>query len=230
MCGLSAWWIVTRCVSCRDIDTWAMLAAVGALLVHAQFEFPHAYTYFLLPLGMMIGVIEARAQGDEVGSSIRLPTFAYAFASLAMACLVVWIASEYFQVEDTSRQVRMREAGYAAGRSPPELPPVVLLDSEREFLWFRLTEIRAGMDDKTLDRLRDASRRFSPPAAMLRYALAAGLNGRDADAVRNLELICSLWSPKNCREVQDSWRDAQRKSPQLARIAFPAGATGGATK
>lgn len=217
----AAWWAVSRCMNCRDIDTWVMLCAGGALFMHALFEFPLAYSYFLLPFGMMIGVVEARARSDVERKPFVLRTPIFGLAIVAMIGVLGRIAVEYLQIEQTARDVSMKEAGYAPGRPPPELPKVFLLDNQREFLWFRLTEARPGMDENTLNRLRTLNQRFAPPAALLRYALAAGLNGRDADAVRNLELICNLWTVKNCHEGRDAWRQAQKQFPQLRQISFP---------
>jgi hypothetical protein len=142
-------------------------------------------------------------------------------AAVVLVALLVRIGIEYLQIEETEREIHMKEAGYAPGRPTPTLPDVIFLDSQREFLWFRLTEARPGMSRATLDRLRVLNQRFAPPAAMLRYALAAGLNGRDADAVRNLRLICSMWTVKNCEEGRVSWQQAQKKFPQLKHIAYP---------
>ena len=223
VCAAIALWVGSRCMTCSDIDSWAMLAAGGALLIHALLEFPLAYAYFLLPLGIMIGVVEARTRDDEADTSLALPIWAFGLAAAAMTGMLAWVAIEYVEVEGTARLVALREAGYAPGQAPPALPDVVLLDGQREFLWFRLTEARPGMDDQTLNRLRAVQRRFAPPAALLRYALAAGLNGRDDEAIRNLRLVCSLWPMTNCEEGRVSWTAAQAKFPQLARIAFPAG-------
>jgi O-antigen ligase len=224
-CVALAWWAISRCRQCRDVDTWAMLAGGGALLVHAMVEFPLAYSYFLLPLGLMFGVIEARAQPLPTADSPRaapLPTAVFGVAVVLLTALLGRVGFEYLQIEETEREIHMKEAGYAPGRPDPQLPDVLLLDSQREFLWFRQTEARPGMDGATLDRLRVLNQRFAPPAAMLRYALAAGLNGRDADALRNLRLICNMWTVKNCDEGRDSWRQAQEKYPQLRHIPYPA--------
>ncbi len=224
VCAALAWWATSRCRQCRDLDTWAMLAGGGALLVHAMVEFPLAYAYFLLPLGLMFGVIEARARPPGTAQPPRaaeLPAAVFGAAAVVLVALLVRIGIEYLQIEETEREIHMKEAGYAPGRPTPTLPDVIFLDSQREFLWFRLTEARPGMSGATLDRLRVLNQRFAPPAAMLRYALAAGLNGREADAVRNLRLICSMWTVKNCEEGRVSWQQAQQKFPQLKHIAYP---------
>ena len=97
----------------------------------------------------------------------------------------------------------------------------MLLDNQREFIWFRTIRAKPGMDEETLDRLKTLSQRFAPPAAMLRYALAAGLNGRKNEAARNLALICHMWPKRNCDEGRASWIALQKQYPQLTSIPFP---------
>ena len=45
---------------------------------------------------------------------------------------------------------------------------MILLDNQRDFLWFRLTEARVGMSEDELERMREVNEKFMPPAAMFR--------------------------------------------------------------
>jgi hypothetical protein len=225
LCGAGAWWLASRIHACGNIDCWAMLAGIGALLVHAMLEYPLAYAYFLFPLGMMIGVVEAQ-HASTVGSSSaqgsaisRVPFSALLTASLAV---FAWVWVEYLDIEDEARRQRLKEAGYVVDGQAASVPKVVLLDHQRDFLRFRMDPAREGMAESDLDRMRNVSQRFAPPAAMLRYALAAGLNGREAEAERTLRLLCHMWSIVNCNEGREAWLSAQAKYPKLKTVAYPA--------
>lgn len=224
LCGMGTWWLVSRIRACRDVDRWAMLGGIGALLVHAMLEYPLAYAYFLLPLGMMIGAVEARHapafDSSPAGGGVvfRLP-----FATLLAASLAIfaWIWVEYVEIEDVARRQRLKEAGYIADGQAAAVPDIVLLDQQREFLRFRMDPAREGMAAQDLDRMRTVSQRFAPPAAMLRYALAAGLNGREAEAERTLRLLCHMWTVLNCNEGREAWNSAQAKYPKLKAVPYP---------
>jgi hypothetical protein len=69
--------------------------------------------------------------------------------------------------------------------------------------------------------MRAISQRFMPPAVLLRYALALGLNGHEAESARQLKLICQLWKDRQCDEGRESWAKAQAKFPQLLAILYP---------
>ena len=215
------WWTVSRCVGCRDVTTWSLLAAGGAVAAHALVEFPHAYTYFLLPLGVLIGSIEARRSLASSGSGRSLPKWAFGAATAAMAALLGCIWIEFLKIEEASSRASFKEAGYVTPGDEPRVPEVILLDNQREFIWFRLTEAREGMPQADVERMRRLNLRYMPPPAMLRYALAAGLNGRPDDARRNLQLICQMWRPKHCEEGRKSWATLQERFPKLLQIEYP---------
>jgi O-antigen ligase len=218
-----AWWAVRRVSRCRSIDGWALLAAGGALLAHSMLEFPLAYLYFLLPFAAMVGTVDALEAVADTSRPRTVTSPRWLFASAAAVTLgtLLWVWVEYIQIEDAWRAMGFREAGVVRQGDGPELPDVRLLDNQREFLWFRSMRATPGLSAETLDRMKILSQRFAPPAAMLRYALAAGLNGREDEAERNLALICHMWPKRNCHEGRASWLILQKQYPQLTSIPFP---------
>jgi hypothetical protein len=215
-------WVYSRLRSCTTVDCWASLIAGGVIFVHALFEFPFAYSYFLLPMAAFVGIIEAEQRRPLGGPTFAVPRFVYATSALVLCAFLPWLWIEYGQVEEMSQRTRFSEAGYIlpAGRVAT-VPDVVLMDSQREFLRFRLTAARPGMSADELANMRAISKRFTPPAVLLRYSLAMGLNGEPAEATRSLRVLCQIWTEKNCDEGRESWAAAQAKYPQLQAIPFP---------
>ena len=76
-----------------------------------------------------------------------------------------------------------------------------------------------GKDE--IDRMRRVSERFMPPAVLLRYAVAAGLNGQPSEAQRSLRLACHMWPKRNCEQARESWTSLQARFPSLQAIKFP---------
>ena len=184
-------------------------------------EFPLAYGYFLFPLGLMVGIIEARYVGPTPkGVALSVPRPLFGLVLVAMTGMLTWISVEYLKIENAATLVRLKEAGYIANGQVPTIPDVQLLDNQREFLWFRMTLARRH-DQAGTRLMRTVSQRFAPPAAMLRYALAAGLNGREAEASRTLRLLCHMWTTTNCDEGRGAWKSAQEKYPRLREVAYP---------
>ena len=198
-----------------------MLAAGGVLLTHALVEFPHAYAFFLLPMAVFIGVVESRINAAAV-TSASISNWTFGLSSAAMAAFLALVCIEYLAVEDASRRQSFKEAGYVVRGDEPMIPDVHLLDNQRDFIWFRMTEARVGMSPQELERMRQVKERFMPPAVLLRYAIATGLNGQEAQARQALQLVCQMWQRRNCDEGRKSWAALQARFPTLRAIEFPA--------
>jgi hypothetical protein len=137
--------------------------------------------------------------------------------------MLFWIGADYMKVEESARQVRMVLAGVAHGKSPSDVPPpnTVLLDAPREFHRLWITPAQPGMTSQELTWMRDVVWRNPSSIAMLRYAMATGLNGRIQESSRTLRAICNIHTPKRCEEARASWKAAQSTYPQLKDVPTP---------
>jgi hypothetical protein len=108
------------------------------------------------------------------------------------------------------------------GSAPAETPDVWLLDGQREFIRMWLSKARPDMPPSEVDWMKTVSYRYPVPPALFRYALAAGLNGRDSEALRTLALLCRISPEERCLEAQKNWAHARQSYPRLAGLKFPA--------
>lgn len=214
------WWAVTRMRRCVDIDTWAMLTALGVLFTHSMVEFPLQYAYFLLPAGLMIGVIEARSV-VEARPPVSMARGLFVCALLLMAGLLATVFLEYVKVEEAVRRVRLRDAGYVQPGFAPEVPRVDLLDGPREYIWLMLVVPHEHMPPADLDKMRAIVSRNNTPAAMLRYAAAATLNDRNAEADRVLRIMCRTQLERQCDQGRKLWAAWVTSQPRLGSVRYP---------
>lgn len=212
-------WAARRISACRDLDAWCALAAVGAILLHGMLEYPLDHAYFLLPLGLLMGSVEPFR--SATASRLR-PVLTLAVPTLASLAMLGWIGTEYLRLEQANRDLRLLLAGVGIDRvrSVPA-PDVRLLDAPREYHRFMHTQARVGMSVAELDWMRAVSQRNPFPPAMLRYALAAGLNGRPAEAGLTLRRLCAMHPAERCAEGREAWRSAQQVHPALRDVPAP---------
>jgi hypothetical protein len=170
--------------------------------------------YFLLPVGLMMGAMEGLAPATPW----RAPRITLAVPLVAMAGFTGWVTAEYFRIEEASRQGLMVMAGYARTAAPPD---VVLLDGPREYIRLWKTQARADMKVEELQWMRTVVERNPSPPAMLRYALAAGLNKRPLEAADTLVRLCNMHKAERCDEGRQSWAQARSQYPALEGIAYP---------
>ncbi len=215
--GLLVWFCRQLC-ACRTVGQWALVLGVVAMFLHALLEYPLDYLYFLLPLGLMIGLLHDEARQS---APVRMPTAVLAALLAAQLALLAFVAAEYLQVQESVRHLRFKLMGVVSPSGVPAPPAVSLLDAPRESHRFWLVEARPGMSAAELDQMRAVSQRYPVPATLLRYALAAGLNDRPAEAASFLGLMCKLHSAARCDEGRQAWADLQSRYPELHRIPPP---------
>lgn len=211
-------WYVSRLQSCTQSDQWLLMLGITAVIAHSMLEYPLEYAYFLLPLGLLIGALEAtlprrgwEVSGRLFGAALSIPIV-----------LLIALGIEYLKVEESARQLRFMMVGLHDDREPPPSPPdVVLLDALREYHRFWLEPARPGLSKAQLDHMRKVSQRYPAPPAQLRFALAAGLNAEPEEATRTLAVICRMHQAERCKEARASWAEAGRRYPTLSLIPFP---------
>ena len=215
--ALLAWWLVRQVRRCNDPDRWALLLAIAAVLLHAMVEYPHNYLYFLLPVGLMIGLLEG---GPQASPTRGLPAASLGLPLVGMVVMLVWIGVEHMRVEESFRQLRLVTARIGVDRvATAPLPEVWLLDAPREM--HRMMTVRPGPDWSAADlqRMREVAERFPTLPVLFRYAQVAGLNGRPDEAARALGLACKLNTERVCEQVRLDWAELQMRHPELRAIA-----------
>ena len=220
--GFVGWWFVRQLKACDSLERFFALAIVCALTLHAMLEFPLQYAYFLLPLGFAVGALEGYQTGVLL-SNARSARFAFAAFWTALAAMTFWIAAEYLEVESTSRVLRFVTMGIGTDKvnHAPE-PEVLLLDRPRQLHRYMLTPARKDPDPAYMEWVRFMTMRHSTPSAMLRHAIAAGLNGQRDESAQVLVRMCKLFKGPLCDQGRISWAGIQSSYPELAGIPYPA--------
>jgi O-antigen ligase len=210
------WWFIAALRRCADPSAFVLVAAVGILGAHAMLEYPLEHSYFLLPLGLFAGLLE-----PWPGRAL-LPRPVFGAALAAMTGMLFWIGAEYLEVEQANRDVRLMLAGYGLDKVPEVPPPEVrLLDGPRDYHRFMIASARPGTPPAELDWMKQVVQRNAYPPAMMRYALAAGLNGRAGEAALTLRRLCHMHPKQRCEEARESWAAAQAQFPVLGSIPAP---------
>lgn len=212
-------WLVSRGSKSLPLDALAALCGALVIVTYAMTEFPQEFLYFLIPLGLMVGVVEA-----SVCCAAQVVHRAWLGAcTLLLVTFGAWVVWEYVQVEEADRDARMALAhiGAHAGQVVP-VPDVWLLDGLQAYHRFRFDIARAGMSQDELDAARRVVLRYPFPPALFRLAMMQGLNGQPAAAVATLRGLCNTGYTVNCRDAAASWAMAQQRYPALQGIRMPA--------
>ena len=217
--AVGTYWLVSRMWRARGLDAVFALAVLLPFLVHSLVEYPFAYNYFLLPVGMMAGVIEASlAPGRPWVLSMRMSV-------LGLACWVTlagYFVYEYFLIEEDFRVTRFE--GMRIGKTPVEYePPSIHLASHMAAM-LRATRYQAKpqMNPVELAELCRVGERFGYGVLSYRYALALALNGEPDDASRVFAMIRAMYGPGYYAVVRaEALEAANGRWPELKAVKLP---------
>lgn len=170
------YWYISRLSKARTMESAVALLAVTLVGIHAMLELPHHYAYFLLPVGLWVGQVEA-----EVGTRSRRPSRWVAAPVLLGLLMTAALWRDYAEVEEDFRLVRFETMGIGSLRAAQPAPDAPFLSGLTAFLRFSRTEPSPGMSDEALRAMELVVTRYPYAPAMYRWARALALNGRDAD-------------------------------------------------
>lgn len=196
------WLAICRVSKPKDAILVMFLGVVG---IHAMVELPLHYAYFLLPTGLVMGILNARLDAKVIFSTSRW-TLAVIF--LATSAIVGVVIRDYFRIEASYNAFRFEKARIGLGKTPLGKPPeVLMLTHLRE--WNRLArfEVSPGMTPQQLEWMEAVTNAFPSVAGVYRLATAFAMNNRPEDARLWLRKICKITDEKECALIQRAWED-----------------------
>jgi O-antigen ligase len=214
-------WLVRSARACVDAEAAFCLLILAVLLTHSIVEYPFAYAYFLLPALFLAGVLHAKV-ARETQWQLAVPRWTLVPPLAAATVVTIAVAVEYVRFEEDFRDLRFEAARVGTSSISSESPPAHVLTQLLALNQFARSEARAGLSEDQLEKMRKVAERFGAPQALIRYATAASLNGRPAEAQRSLRRLCKVHPKKTCEEGREAWRRlAATQFPALATVPFP---------
>jgi O-antigen ligase len=225
-CGLPLGLLATGALLAWFVAAWRrhvptqrpLLLALTVLLVHSMLELPHAYALFLLPAGLMFGVLEQQFARQR---QVAVPRAVMGGLTALLTLVLAVVAVDYLRVESDLQDTRMR-AARIGDLTPVAAPRLHFLVPLADLLAFLRIEPARGMDAQALAGMQRVAWRFPSGPNLFRYAQAAALNNRLEDATRALGLLCHLMLPAECRAAGDAWREiGSVRYPEMLRVVPP---------
>lgn len=221
-CGLILGWFLKRAKPiCRSGAANTALFMFVPLAVHAQLEFPHAYAYFVVLGGLLLGVIDGAVETPSA-RTYSVPRKALLAFVVGWSALLVAVTYEYMLVEEDFRVNRFenRNIGQTpVDYNPPDLVLLVQLDDMLHGMRLRALP---GMSQEDVNILVKISKRYSWAQMQFRTALALGLNGRPEEATEQLKIIKALFPADVYEEAKENFtRLSIEKYPELRNVILP---------
>ncbi|VXC28637.1 PglL family O-oligosaccharyltransferase [Pseudomonas sp. 9Ag] len=205
-------WLARLAWTAKSEEALFALICSGLIIGHGLLEYPLEYAYYLLPLGLLLGVAAAELPSR---AQINFPRWALA-AILIMGCALFSIYwKEYRTVEEDYRLLRFEIARIGSIKARQPAPDVLMISQLREKIRFFRTPITDTLSEGDLEKLSKIAYRYPSPITLHRYALALGLNGGYVEGYRHLLILRNLYGNDVYFQSMDSIYVESEHHPQL---------------
>ena len=201
-------------------DSLFLLCAIVGLFLHSMLEYPLSYSYFLVPLGFMMGAVDGI---NPQFQSIRLkPKLQYGMVFI-LFMLFIEIAREYSAAVDMDTLVRMRSSKIGPSwQQKVETPDFPLLTQLEAMYKVRFLDMEEKASDEDILLMERVVRRYPYSPALFQYAWALAQDGNAQQAQHELRVLCGIYSEAHCEQIKRRWIALQHKYPTAAvNIDFP---------
>ena len=211
------WWFWRRLQTIASPENALLMLFLLVALNHAMLELPLHHAYFLLPVGLVAGVLDVRVGVRALYSSAHWVMLVLWLVAAAMLSLIVL---DYARMEPQYQQLRYEWNHIEGPRAQP--PDAALMNQFPEFVRLVQFEPKAGMDAGSLKWLRALTQLYPRPATLLKLAQALALNGQPDEAAHWLRTVCQVAVAAQCEAVRREWVERARHDPLLAAVPWPA--------
>ena len=215
-------WLLKSFRQVHSLKSLLIVLPVVTIGVHAMFELPLHYAYFLLPTAFFIGTATAnRSSHSNTSTNPRSGARHSILAVWLCSCvLLAVVIVDYFKVEEEFYLLRF-EGARIGNLTIGKTPKVILLNQLSELVRFARFEAKAGM---TANQIYDAEKITSiyPSLSNLfKVAQIKVLNDNPQGAELYLRKACALLGEKGCAQTKSSWAGFRRDNQNRDIIEWP---------
>lgn len=217
-----AYWLFDRLKRAHKPETILLLLLVVVVANHAMLELPLHYAYFLLPLGLIIGAVDAqpvqiKAQKLDLLSRSRFAALAVWLLAVLMLVLVI---KDYLKVERSYEQLRFSQINPQIHPSPT-VPQVLFLTQWRDFFWLTNFEPTSLVTDAETTRMIELTHIFPSTGFAQKTATALVERGRHDEAKLILIRACRVNTLTQCGALRGAWADQARQNKRITFTTWP---------
>lgn len=214
---IAALWLLRLAACAKTLESSFALLFSGFILVHGMVEYPLEYAYFLLPLGVMLGVAESEAfNGIAINSKVARWFLGVSGVAGVVLLSCIWI--EYQKIETGFQQMRFDRANIGRPKPWPEDSGVVLLTQLDARLRAAYIDINSSITEDEADNLCRVAYSEPYPLELYRCGLAKGYGGDAEGAAREFLIIESLHRQRSFMWAYTELQKEARQFPELFKV------------
>jgi hypothetical protein len=215
---MMAVWLWRRVRDANQLLPWYGLAVALPLGLHSMLEYPFAYAYFLAPVMLLLGAVEATG-GGKVLARIGVKTVGAAL--LISTVVLAWSVVEYLEIEEDFRVARFQASRIGSPPAEHQRPKVILFDQLGVLLDVSRITPTPHMSAQEMEVAKRAALYYPWTATHSRYVMTLALNGNQEEAERQLQVMRRLWGEKQYQAMKEHIAEKATQYPQLRRLSLP---------
>ena len=210
------WWFWKHFRAVQSAERAVLLLFLLVVANHAMLELPLYYAYFLLPTGLVMGMLNTRLGGRPV---LYVGRWAAGLLWLVATTLLVLILRDYSRVEPSYENLNFEWLHIKVAPIGP--PDVLLLTQWHDFVQYARYEPKGGLSQAELNELRSIPELFSGSLFLHKYASILALNQRPEEASLWLQRLCKVANESECSAAKAIWAKQSLTHPEIAAIPWP---------
>lgn len=185
--GYLSLWLLWLNKTAKDSTSIIAIMMVCAILIHAMLEFPQRYAYFLLPMGFLLGLIQAQTPQLK-GITIQKNVVRCVWLISVIVLLLIWRDYKLFQ--DNSRLI-------FKGKQPTEeilgSSRILLLTQFQKRLDWIALDPKTRFSEAQLSEFAEMVKNKATPYNLKKFAQVLFYNQQNKEAEKYLYILNRLY-------------------------------------
>ena len=212
--GLLFYWGVRVLRQIKQIEQLLITLFLMVLFIHAMLEFPLQYAYFLLPMGLMMGVLTANIQFRPV---LQLPHWTGWLLFIPLVLAYGITVSDYLKVETSFYSLRFEQRRIATN-IPATPPDVLVLTQLRDSIIFARVKPENTHGAQDIEWAEDVVKNIPSTLTMFKLASMYAFAGQAESAKHWMNTATRLSPPDHCFAAAALWQEQAALHTAMARV------------
>lgn len=181
------YWASRLHLQARSVEAVIGLMMVGVFITHSMFEFPQNYAYFLLPIGFILGIVQADHR-DQL-KIWQAPKYAIqVFCTLGILFLIMVHRDYQVAVPKLNQAIRYEKQSEMITNTDQ----IYLLEElDRRIEWIKLDPYQK-LSVEQIQSIHEIVLNYPTKYDLLKYAKVLAFNGQETEAKYQLQLLNKL--------------------------------------
>ncbi|MES2508913.1 MAG: Wzy polymerase domain-containing protein [Pseudomonadota bacterium] len=205
-------WVGLAFMRLREASQVLYFLVIVVIGAHAMVELPLHYAYFLLPVGLMAGALNASERIWPWGHISRATALGFWFVVVSLLGLII---NDYFRLESAYNDVRFKLANFVKAQNPVIPGAIVLNQLEHAIELYALDPV-VGLNAEVVQRAVTTTESLPSAYNISKLVVILALNKQPEAAKSWMQKSKNMMSPENHSNAQKDWARAALQFPQIA--------------